>query len=303
MIRYAVSTGSFGKGYMTSALADAFRRGRMRNVELTFHASSPALQEKEELSRRLAAELIAEGVIRPVSAHLPFNGGDGSWDPSEPDEDLRHEVGEKIIRLIRANHSLLAPQMTLHASLEPPEAEHAVRLDQTCRTIEQLLPLTEELGFSINVEFLPRTCIGNSVEELRKILSRFDESHVGVCFDVNHAMGHSGELPEMIAELAPRIRSFHLSDYDGIDEAHWIPGTGIIDWPSVMAAIRVIRHEVILILETVDLLGTTVRGRGTDPFLQLRLLENTCWFLENCGRIVPELRRFEIPGNGSCRPS
>ena len=39
-----------------------------------------------------------------------------------------------------------------------------------------------------------------------------------------------------------------------------------------MAAVRAIRHDVILILETVDLLGTTVRGRGTDPFLQLRLL-------------------------------
>ena len=103
--------------------------------------------------------------------------------------------------------------------------------------------------------------------------------------------------------LPPRIRSFHLSDYDGIDEAHWIPGTGIIDWPSVMAAVRAIRHDVILILETVDLLGTTVRGRGTDPFLQLRLLENACWFLENCGRIVPELRQFEIPGNGPSGPS
>ena len=62
------------------------------------------------------------------------------------------------------------------------------------------------------------------MEELQAITSRFDPEHVGICMDVNHAMNRWREVPEMISVLAPRIRAFHINDYDGVDEMHWFPG-------------------------------------------------------------------------------
>ena len=144
------------------------------------------------------------------------------------------------------------------------------------------------------MEFLPRTCVGNCVEELEQIVSRFDPDQVGICMDVNHVMNRNRELPAIIDRLAPRIRSFHISDYDGIDEAHWLPGQGVIDWPEVMRRIRAIDHDLLLILET----GWQVKHKvRQDPFFSFRQNEKACWYLENCERIQPEMDSFLLPGN------
>jgi sugar phosphate isomerase/epimerase len=185
---------------------------------------------------------------------------------------------------------------TLHASIGGiPMSEHPQRIGQVCKTIEEMLPTAKELGFVINVEFLPRTCLGNCVEELQQIVSRFDADQVGICLDVNHIMDRYRELPAMIDTLAPRIRAFHLSDYDGVDETHWIPGQGIHDWPEIMRHIRAIDHDVVLILETTWQLSHA--KRVIDPIFALRQNERACWFLENCDRLVPEIEKFQIPGN------
>ena len=218
-----------------------------------------------------------------------------SWDPSHLDEEQRKEISARFIKLIRDHADLMAPMVTLHASNEPPLEEHPQRIDQVCRTIEEMLPTARELGFVINVEFLPRRCVGNSVEELQRIVSRFDPGQVGICLDVNHIMNRYKELPQMIDELAPRIKSFHIADYDGVDETHWLPGQGIHDWAELMKHIRAIDHDVLLILETTWQLRR--ENRQIDPIFSLRQNERACWFLENCERLVPQIEAFRIPGN------
>jgi len=36
--------------------------------------------------------------------------------------------------------------------------------------------------------------------------------------------------------------TLHLSDYDGIDEKHWMPGEGVIDWQAFMLALQEIDY-------------------------------------------------------------
>lgn len=280
---------------MTPALADAFRKAKIHNLELSF---TPFTEDSSQAnsSREITQSLLKERIIRASSVHLPFCGGNVSWDPSALDETERQEISKRFKRLIRANADLMAPHVTLHGSNEPPLIEHPARIDQTCRTIEDLLPLAMELEFSINIEYLPRTCIGNCVEELQTIMSRFDSKHVGICMDVNHTMNRWRELPEIIETLAPRIRSFHISDYDGVDEMHWFPGQGIINWQAVMKKIRAIDHDILLILETQNQLGIKT-NHIADPLFGIRQAEFHIWFLENCENIMPSVSNFRIPGN------
>ena len=35
----------------------------------------------------------------------------------------------------------------------------------------------------------------------------------------------------------------HVSDYDFINERHWLPGEGLLDWQSVLAAIKEIGYK------------------------------------------------------------
>lgn len=294
MISYAVSLGSFG-GCMTPALAEAFRKSRLHNLELSFTPYAQNIPEAD-LSRELTCTLLKEKTVFSSSVHLPFYGGGVSWDPSSLEESERREVVARISRLIRTHADMMAPHVTLHASNEPPLSEHPARIDQVCRSIEGLIPLAEELHFSINIEYLPRTCIGNCVEELQYIMSRFPPEFTGICMDVNHIMNRWKELPGIIAELAPRIRTFHINDYDGVDEMHWFPGQGILDWPAVMREIRKMDHDVLLIFETLNELGTKV-SHFADPLFGIRQTENAIWFLENCESVLTQIRDFRIPGN------
>ena len=104
------------------------------------------------------------------------------------------------------------------------------------------------------------------------------------------------EVPEMISVLAPRIRAFHINDYDGVDEMHWFPGQGILDWPAIMRQIRAIGHDVLLTFETINELGTRV-SHVADPLFGVRQTEAAIWFLEHCETVVPQIREFQIPGN------
>lgn len=293
MISYALSTGAFGL-YVTEAVASAIRKSKFRNYET--HIVLCANEDEESRSSvQRTRDLIKEGVLRTASVHLPYNG-DLYWDPSVADETVRRDVSARLIRLIRENADLMAPMVTLHASYGGiPQEEHPYRLDQTCKTIEELIPTARELGFVINVEYLPRQCIGNSEAELQQFLTRFDAEDVGICLDVNHIMDKYIELPGMIDRLASRIRSFHICDYDGVDETHWMPGQGIHDWQELMKHIRMIDHDILLILET----GYQLRlpTRPVDPQFAFRQNERAVWFLENCENLVPQIENFRMPGN------
>lgn len=290
MISYAVSMSCFGK-YMTPELAEAFRQSKIHNVEVSFEIFANDDKYTRE-SKQQTLELIRQKIIRPVSAHFPFGG---MWDISVLSEGRRKCAVAMIESLIRDHAELLAPNITVHASAEPPMMEHPVRIDNVCRSLEELVPLAEEFGFSFNVEYLPRTCIGNSAEELQTIVSFFDKKHVGICLDVNHGMNRADKLPDIIRMLSDRIRTFHICDYDNVDELHWLAGLGCINWTEVMKAIREIPHDVYLMHE-VKLVHKTW-SHNIDPAWELRQLANVCYFLENCERIMPELSAFEVPGN------
>ena len=294
MISYALAACVFGY-YVSDPVAAAIRKSRFRNFE-SYFGTCISDDEPSRRSAELTRQLMKEGLYRAASVHLPYRGADLCWDPSALDEEVRKEVSARCIKLIRDHADLMGPMITLHASNEPPLEEHPQRIDQVCRTIEEMLPTARELGFVINVELLPRTCVGNTPEELMQIVSRFDPEQVGICMDVNHVMTRYRELPAMIDYLAPRIRSFHISDYDGIDETHWLPGQGLIDWIELMRHIRAIDHDLLLILETGGW-QLKHKRREIDPQFVIRQNENACWFVDNCERIQPEMGSFRLPGN------
>ena len=91
--------------------------------------------------------------------------------------------------------------------------------------------MARELGVQLLIEDLPRTCLGNTSTEMKYILQQVDTA-VGVCFDSNHLLQESSV--HFAKELGKEIGSLHISDYDGVDEKHWLPGRGIVDWKGVV---------------------------------------------------------------------
>lgn len=56
-----------------------------------------------------------------------------------------------------------------------------------------------------------------------------------ICFDTNHLL--SEDIVHFVEACGDRIATIHVSDYDRVDERHWLPGKGKIDWPALYGAL------------------------------------------------------------------
>ncbi len=223
---------------------EGLERSSLRTIE--FSAGHTADSDAVRPHIRRLLEMRGAGLVDVASIHLPFFG---AWNPSLPDAAARKEYQRKVAEFIRGAAGLGARNFTIHGSQEPilPE-ERAARISASRESILELAPVAESVGASLNVEVLPRTCLGNTAEEMAEMLDGMPES-VGVCFDVNHLCGHPEKIGPGIRLLSDRLRACHISDYDGVDECHWHPGLGVIDWHEVMTAVGSVPHEVLLIFE------------------------------------------------------
>mgnify|MGYP000948044071 CR=1 FL=1 len=116
-------------------------------------------------------------------------------------------------------------------------ADRPARREYSLQTLAELSGEFRQAGVKMAVELLPRSCIGNRLAELECFVARLGDDVCGVCLDVNHGMDQYTRLPQWVETLGKNLITLHLSDYDGIDEKHWMPGKGVIDWTAFMAAL------------------------------------------------------------------
>ena len=267
----------------------ASRQAALKRVELSCNAT--VMGARAVRKARQAARLEEAGVLEVASVHIPFGAG---WSFASPDDELRREAVDNTLAFLDACKCLNCKNYTLHTCLEPiaPE-ERKASLIGIRKTIAELLPKVQEMGVSLNLEDLPRTCLGNTPEELSEIIDGFPPEYVGVCFDVNHFCNCAERIPSAINMLSSRIRSFHLSDYDGEDECHWYPGYGRIDWEAVMDAIRRIQQDVLLIFEVSRFLSVQPR-RELHYDLFYRAAKRNIFYLENVRELLSRINAVII---------
>lgn len=181
-------------------------------------------EEKFPRMRQMKERLDSAG-MRVWSVHLPFSR---TLDISVLDDSLRAKNVAVQAKMIRWSCELYAPQrLVLHPSSEPIAGEERERrLENAVASIRTLKTVADECGVALCIENLPRTCLGNTPEELVRIVDAVPG--VGICFDTNHYT--LGTIPHFIEVAGRRIRTLHISDYDFVNECHWLPYEGRIDW-------------------------------------------------------------------------
>ena len=187
----------------------------------------------QEARRALAAVGVA-----PRTVHADFGA---SLDISSPDAAIRSAGIQAIAAALDLAVRIGAHIVVVHPSSEPIGRDvRAGRMEQTKRSVETAAHMVQEAGCRMALELLPRTCLGHSVAELLSLLEDVDPATAGVCLDVNHLMGRYASLAEVVHSLGPRLFALHCSDYDGVDEKHWPPMRGVIDWTAFLYALSAI---------------------------------------------------------------
>jgi sugar phosphate isomerase/epimerase len=189
----------------------------------------------------LLKEMLSQSHVRPMTVHAVFGS---SYDISVLDKRAHRQALAAIDASIDLAVQLGVPMVVVHASAEPiAPAERQQRLTHAQAALEKIGQRCQKVDKRVALELLPRTCLGNTVEELFELLAPLDGDTFGVCLDTNHLMDRHSDLADTVRQLGEKLFTLHLSDYDGIDEKHELPGRGVLDWGAFMQALRDIDYS------------------------------------------------------------
>lgn len=200
-------------------------------------------QGAPERAQKLMNE-IQEAGLKVWSVHMPYSR---NVDISVLDDAKRAETVQYLKDMIRVAGTFQPQYIVLHPSSEPiyPD-EREDRLAQSHASIGELAEVAKEIGATLCIENLPRTCLGQNGEEMMKLIEGYDE--VGLCFDSNHLI-YQSHADYFKAVGKGKIKTVHISDYDFADERHLIPGEGLMDSKALWDGIKENGYEGIMMFE------------------------------------------------------
>lgn len=207
-----------------AALFDSFARAGVACAEISLPGRNYAAFPYAECVRWARDAGVA---IR--SFHLPFYT-DETVDPASLDPAVRRRTAEIHAHYVAVAADMGARFAVVHACLEPvADAERAERLARSKESMAGLAEVGAKAGLSVCVENLPRSCLGNTSAELAEIVAA--DPRLRVCFDTNHLLLESHA--DFLARVGSLVATTHVSDYDFVNERHWLPGEGKIDWRAL----------------------------------------------------------------------
>ena len=207
-----------------AALFDSFARAGVACAEISMPGRNYASFPYAECAR-----WARDAGVWIRSFHLPFYTEE-TVDPAALDPAVLRRTAEIHRHYLEVAASMGARFAVVHACLEPvADADRAERLARAKESMAALAEAGAAAGLTVCVENLPRSCLGNTSAELAEIVAA--DPRLRVCFDTNHLLLESHA--DFLARVGALVATTHVSDYDFVNERHWLPGEGKIDWNAL----------------------------------------------------------------------
>ena len=171
------------------------------------------------------------------SYHLPF-------EPREKICTSKRECSAATLELfsdiIKKASDIGIDKFVIHPSSEPiEEHERGEQIECAKENLAKLAEVANQCGAVLAVENMARTCLGRTSDELLDIVSV--HSALRVCFDTNHLFGEN--MHTFIRKVGDKIITIHVSDRDSINERHWLPGEGELDWQVIYQSLKEVGYS------------------------------------------------------------
>lgn len=227
-----------------------------KDAEIEYMEISVPTEKYDELNYESIKKWSEQYGVKIWSFHLPFLPFQ-KLDISR--DDLAQETIKYLKTLIDKATDIGIDKFVIHASGEPiEEKDRPLRMACAKRSLFELAEYAKEKNAIILVEDLPRTCIGRDSSDILDLLSAHPD--LRVCFDTNHLL--SEDLCEFIEKVGDKIVSTHISDYDFVNERHWLPGEGKIDWQELINELKKVNYNEMWLYElNMGFLNTINRSR------------------------------------------
>lgn len=228
---FSIGLSSCSKTLNEQLFAD-YKAAGITHMELSVGA-----QDLSELDFNAVKSLADRYEIVLWSMHIPFSPF-FFLDPSDPE---KQEVTLAYFRwCIKKGVGIGIRNFVVHPSAEPiDETDRAQRLETAKQSFAALAEYAKQYDGVIAVENLPRTCLGRDSRDMLALLSAHPD--LRCCYDTNHLL--SENAVDFIRAVGDKIITTHVSDYDFLNERHWLPGEGRVNWQEMIAALREVGYK------------------------------------------------------------
>lgn len=208
-----------------------------RNAGITDMEIENGTQNCNDLNYHLLHTWSKHYGVKLWSYHLPF-------EPSEEictsKIELRAKTMNLFTELIKKGSEIGIDKFVIHPSSEPiKDEDRRVQMNCAKENLAELAEIAGKCGAVLAVEDLPRTCLGKNSDEILELISAHPS--LRVCFDTNHLLKE--DIPTFIRKVGNKIITIHVSDFDFMNERHWLPGEGDIDWQDVICALQEVGYS------------------------------------------------------------
>ncbi len=271
-MRLAYSTNAYMKFPIDEAIARVAKLG-YTGLELMAdvpHAWPETTTEAETVAIR---ETLSEHNVKlsNINAFM-MNAIQDFWHPSwiEPDDAYRRKRIEHTKKALTMARMLGAPCITTEPG-GPLDSgmDRARAMDIFVDGLRETLAHAEQEGVLLLVEPEPDLLI-ETAEQFEGLAERVDSPAFGLNFDVGHFYCVSDPLPETVRRLQHLTRHYHFEDIAASRvHEHLVPGSGAIDFPELIAAIRETGYDDWLTVELYPFLDNPdAAGASAKSFLE-----------------------------------
>lgn len=175
--------------------------------------------------------------VKLWSYHLPF---EPRANICTSKRECRTATLELFTDIIKKASDIGIDKFVIHPSSEPiEECERGEQIACAKENLALLVDVANSCGAVLAVENMARTCLGRNSEELLDIVNVHPA--LRVCFDTNHLIGE--DMQSFIRKVGDKIITIHVSDRDSINERHWLPGEGDLDWQVIYTTLKEVGYR------------------------------------------------------------
>ncbi len=164
--------------------------------------------------------------------HLPYDDCNLIW--SDTVSDRERYVNEVLKWLVDCKASG-ADKVVMHTNrgnISSVSNGYAVDFINGYKSFEKIVFLAEDIKIKVAIENTKK------FKYTDFILTEFTSDYLGFCYDSSHDFINGESKGEILAKWKNRLFCVHLSDNDGLDDRHWLPTKGIVDFKSIVDIIK-----------------------------------------------------------------
>ncbi len=173
-------------------------------IDLTFEPPKAAVWRVNPKEIRRALDEYNLQVVGHTAYYLPM---------ASPFESLRRAAVDELKRCLEAFAIVGSKWMNIHPDGKAPMHNDMFHVEKNIKSLEELLPLSRELGVGLMLENLPGKF--NTVTQISQVLDQLPE--VGLHLDIGHAnlLTEHNTADELITLYGYRLKHVHLHDNKG----------------------------------------------------------------------------------------